>query len=64
MKRRVLLAAIVVLLAAGIYVPRISADRYRDRIHTALEKALGQQVEIGEVRFRLLCPHRGSPSRT
>jgi len=54
MKRRVVLAAIAVLLAAGIYVPRISADRYRDRIHRALEKALGRQVEIGEVRFRLL----------
>ncbi len=35
-------------------MPRISADRYRDRVHAALEKALGRQVEIGEVRFRLL----------
>ncbi len=54
MKRRIWFFAIVALLAAAVYVPRISADRYRERVHTALENALGREVEIGEVRFRLL----------
>lgn len=53
MKRWVLPAA-VVLLAAALYVPRISADAYRDRAHAALEKALHRKVKIGKVRFRLL----------
>jgi len=53
-KRRILIFAVVALLGAAWYVPRISADRYRDRIHAALEKALGRQVEIGQVRFQLL----------
>lgn len=53
-KLRIFLVAIAALLLAAFYVPRISADRYRDRVHAALEKALGRKVEIGEVRFRLL----------
>jgi hypothetical protein len=52
--KRILFCAIVALLVAAVYVPKISADRYRDRVHAALEKALRRQVEIGEVRFRLL----------
>ena len=52
--KRILLFAVAALLAAGWYVPRISADHYRDRVHAALEKALGRQVEIGLLRFRLL----------
>lgn len=51
--KRVLIALAALLLAAW-YVPRISADRYRDRVHAALEKALRRKVEIGELRFRLL----------
>lgn len=54
MKRRIFFCVIAALLAAALYVPRISADRYRGRIHEALEKALGRSVEIGEVHFRLL----------
>jgi len=53
-KWRIFFFAVVALLFAAWYVPRISAERYRDRIHAALEKALGRQVEIGLVRFRLL----------
>jgi hypothetical protein len=52
--KRILLVAVAAVLSAAMYVPRISADRYRDRVHAALEKALGRQVEIGELRFRLL----------
>lgn len=53
MKRYFIGAAVLVLFTA-LYVPRISADAYRDRAKTALEKALGRRVEIGSVRFRLL----------
>jgi hypothetical protein len=53
--KRLVALAIVLLVGAAWYLPtKISADRYRDRIHAALEKALGRQVEIGEVRMRLL----------
>src|ERR1700689_1008842 len=52
--KRILLIAVAALLAAGWYVPRISADHYRDRVHAALERALGRKVDIGLVRFRLL----------
>lgn len=52
--KRILLGVVAALLAAGWYVPRISADHYRERVHAALEKALGRQVDIGLVRFRLL----------
>jgi hypothetical protein len=52
--RRWVFVALLAFVAAGWYVPRISANRYRGLVHNALEKALGRQVEIGEVRFRLL----------
>ena len=52
--KRILFFAVMALLGAAIYVPRISADRYRDKVHAALEKALGRRVEIGELRFSLL----------
>src|SRR5207245_8963072 len=53
-KRRIIGIAVAALLLAAWYVPKISADRYRDRVHAALESALGRKVAIGEVRFRLL----------
>src|SRR6185437_16224918 len=34
--------------------PRIGAGQYRDRARAALEKALGRQVEIGDIKFQLL----------
>jgi hypothetical protein len=46
--------AFAALALAAWYVPQISADRYRDRIHTALENALGRKVKIGLVQFQLL----------
>jgi len=52
--KRYIFLAILVLLLAAFYVPKISADGYRERAQAALEKALGRKVEIGEVRFRLL----------
>ncbi len=54
MKRRIWFFAILALLAAAFYVPRISAGRYRDSVRAALEKGLGRQVDFSDVRFRLL----------
>ena len=51
---RVTLLTVAAILLAAWLVPKISADRYREPIHAALENALGRKVEIGEVRFRLL----------
>jgi hypothetical protein len=56
MKRRPRLwffGAAALLLLAAVYVPKISGDRYGERVHAALRKALGREVEIGEVRFRV-----------
>lgn len=47
-------AAIALTLAAGLIAPRFKTDRYRARIQTALEAALGRQVAFGEVKFNLL----------
>jgi hypothetical protein len=49
-KRRLLnalAAGVLFLLAAGIAAPFLHAERYRDRIQTALSTALGRKVVIG-----------------
>lgn len=43
----------LVILAAGLIAPRLGADRYRARIQSALETALGRRVEIGAVHFNV-----------
>jgi len=48
------LYAILTLSFAAYYVPKISADRYREPIHAALESALGRKVKIGKVQFSLV----------
>jgi AsmA protein len=51
---RLVLYALLVLGFAAWYVPRISADRYREPLHAGLERALGRKVKIGTVRFQLV----------
>jgi hypothetical protein len=52
---RIIAAVLLILGFAAWYVPRISADRYREPIHTALERALKRKVEIrGAINFQLL----------
>ncbi|MBV6432547.1 MAG: hypothetical protein IANPNBLG_02689 [Bryobacteraceae bacterium] len=53
MKRRLFIAAaLLLILAAG--VPFLRADRFRGRIHTALEQSLHRKVEInGGIHFNL-----------
>ncbi len=42
------------LIFAGFVVPLIHANRFRRQIQSALERALGRRVEIGEITLRLL----------
>lgn len=49
-----LLWAAAFLVFAGFVVPLIHANRFRRRIQTALEQALGRRVEVGEITLRLL----------
>ena len=51
---RAILLFIAVTAFAAWWVPKLSADRYREPIHTALENALGRKVRIGTVKFSLL----------
>jgi hypothetical protein len=46
--------SLVLLGLAAWYVPKISADRYREPLHAGLERALGRTVRIGAVKFQLL----------
>ncbi len=45
--------AVLLLLAAGLIIPRLDADRFGARIKASLEQALGRKVEIGKVRLGL-----------
>ena len=47
-------AALALVLVAGIVAPYLGADRYGERLRGSLERALGRRVEfLGPVRFSL-----------
>ena len=48
---RVLAGATLLTLAFGVAAPHLGGDRFRPRIQASLERALGRQVEIGQVRL-------------
>src|SRR5512146_2036127 len=50
---RYLAILIVLLLAAGLAAPYLSADRFGRQIRQSLEQALGRTVEIGGVHLNL-----------
>jgi hypothetical protein len=50
---RTLLVFVLLVLAGGVLLPRINADRFGQRVKASLEQALGRQVEIGKVRLDL-----------
>src|SRR5260370_913826 len=53
--RTKLVVALVVLLLLGIFLPpNINGTRFRDRLKPALSAALGREVKIGQVKYRLL----------
>jgi hypothetical protein len=51
--KRAILAAISVLLVAGVAAPFVQVNRFGDRIRNALQQALQRRVEIGQVHFNL-----------
>src|SRR5215471_4695263 len=47
--------AMVIVLLLGIFLPpNINGTRFRDRLAPALSAALGREVKIGQVKYRLL----------
>jgi uncharacterized protein involved in outer membrane biogenesis len=42
------------LLAAALVVPYVNADRYGAKLRWSLQRSLGRQVDIGQLRFSLL----------
>lgn len=56
MKRRTKIAlALAFVILLGIFLPpNINGTRFRDRLGPALTAALGRQVRIGQVKYRLL----------
>jgi len=50
---RTLFALVIVLAIAGVVAPRLNADRYGPPLKYSIERALGRQVDIGKVRFRI-----------
>lgn len=52
--RAKLIAVVIVLALLGIFLPpNINGTRFRDRLAPALSGALGRQVNIGAVKYRL-----------
>lgn len=50
---RALIVVLLVLVAAGLAAPKVSADRFRPRIQAALEAALNRPVHLGSVHLNL-----------
>jgi hypothetical protein len=53
-KTKIILALVVVLLLGIFLPPNINGTRFRDRLAPALSAALGREVKIGQVKYRLL----------
>jgi uncharacterized protein involved in outer membrane biogenesis len=53
MIKRIIIAAVVLLVALGIAAPFVHGDRYGTQIREALERGLHRKVEIGAVHFNL-----------
>ena len=52
--KRLVIVALLVVIALGIAAPYLEADRFRPGIERALERGLGRKVEVGAVHFKLL----------
>jgi uncharacterized protein involved in outer membrane biogenesis len=53
MIKRVVFAALAIIILLGIAAPFIHADRYGEQIRDALQRGLNRKVEIGAVQFNL-----------
>ena len=53
-RRAKFIAVVVAVLLLGVFVPPyLNGTRFRDRLGSALNAALGRQVKIGAVKYRL-----------
>src|SRR5204863_4041174 len=52
--KRLIIIALVVVIALGVAAPYLEADRFRPGIERALERSLGRKVEVGAVHFKVL----------
>ncbi len=50
---RIVLPALLVVAAAGVLAPYLSAAPYRERIRAALQRALHRDVQVGAVHYNL-----------
>jgi uncharacterized protein involved in outer membrane biogenesis len=53
-KTKLAIALVVVVLLGLFLPPNINGTRFRDRLAPALSAALGREVRIGQVKYRLL----------
>jgi AsmA family/AsmA-like C-terminal region len=54
-RRTKIIIALVVVLLLGIFLPpNVNGTRFRERLAPALSAALGRDVKIGQVKYRLL----------
>jgi hypothetical protein len=53
-KAKLVLVIVIVVLLGVFLPPNINGTRFRDRLAPALSAALGRQVKMGQVKYRLL----------
>ena len=53
-KTKIVIALVIVLLLGIFLPPNINGTRFRDRLAPALSGALGREVKIGQIKYRLL----------
>src|SRR5205085_873733 len=53
-RKKIVLAMLIAIVLAVFLPPQINGARFSKRLASALSQALGRQVRIGSVKFRLL----------
>jgi hypothetical protein len=51
--KRSVVALVILVIAAVLYAPRVSAGRWRASLERTLEQTLGRKVEVREVRYQI-----------
>src|ERR1700722_13282565 len=54
LRRRILLAAVLLAVVAFVLPPLVNSNRYQHRIADSISRSIGRQVHISSVRMRLL----------
>ncbi|HEV2964549.1 MAG TPA: AsmA family protein [Candidatus Angelobacter sp.] len=53
-RKKIILAVLIAIVLAVVLPPQINGARFSKRLASALSQALGRQVRIGSIKFRLL----------